>query len=72
MKNNKSPGSSGFNVEFFKFFWKDLGIFLTNSINYAFETKELSSTHKEGVIVCLPKPNKSKKYIKNWHDGGKT
>ena len=27
MKNNKSPGSSGFTTEFFKFFWKDLGIF---------------------------------------------
>ena len=66
MKNNKSPGSSGFNVEFFKFFWKDLGIFLVNSINYGFSNKELSSTQKEGVITCIPKSNKSKKYIKNW------
>ena len=66
MKNNKSPGSSGFNVEFFKFFWKDLGVFLVNSINYGFSNKELSSTQKEGVITCIPKSNKSKKYIKNW------
>ena len=24
MKNDKSPRSSGFSVEFFKFFWRDL------------------------------------------------
>ena len=66
MKNNKSPGSSGFSVEFFKFFWKDLGIFLVNSINFGFENRELSSTQKEGIITCIPKFNKCKKYIKNW------
>ena len=66
MKNNKSPGSSGFTVEFFKFFWKDLGIFLVNSINYGFDRNEMSTTQKEGIITCIPKGNKSKKIIKNW------
>ena len=66
MKNNKSPGSTGFTVEFFKFFWKDLGVFLVKSINYGFQIKELSSTQKEGVITCIPKGNKCKKYIQNW------
>ena len=66
MKNNKSPGSTGFTVEFFKFFWKDLGAFLVKSINFGFNKKELSVTQKEGVITCIPKGNKSKKYIKNW------
>ena len=28
MKNNKSPGSSGFTVEFFKFFWNNIKYFL--------------------------------------------
>ena len=28
MKNDKSPGSDGFSVNFFKFFWKDLGVYL--------------------------------------------
>ena len=28
MKDNKSPGSSGFTVEFFNFFWRDLKFFL--------------------------------------------
>ena len=25
MKNNKSPGTDGFNVEFYIFFWTDFG-----------------------------------------------
>ena len=66
MENNKSPGSTGFSSEFFKFFWKDLGNFLVNSLNYSFDQRELSTTQKEGIITCIPKGNKSKKYIKNW------
>lgn len=61
MKNNKSPGSTGFTVEFLKFFWIDLGVFLVKSINYGFSIKELSSTQKEGVITCIPKGNKCNK-----------
>ena len=66
MQNNKSPGSDGYSVEFFKFFWNDLGHFLVNSINYAFSIGNLSTTQKEGVITCIPKGNKSKMYLKNW------
>ena len=44
MNNNRSPGSTGFTVEFYKFFWKDLGIFIVNSINYGFDKKEMSTT----------------------------
>ena len=61
MKNNKSPGTSGFSVEFFKFFWNDLKYFWTNSINSGFNKSELSVTQKEGVIVCIPKGDKCKK-----------
>ena len=32
-KNNVSPGSSGYTNEFFKFFWIDLKVFITNSVN---------------------------------------
>ena len=66
MKNSKSPGSDGFTAEFFKFFWKDLGIFTLNSINYAYKNDSLSVTQKQGVITCLPKPNKNKHFLKNW------
>ena len=66
MKNNKSPGSDGFTTEFIKFFWNDIGYFVVRSINHGYKSGELSATQKEGVIVCLPKGNKNKKYLKNW------
>ena len=66
MKNYRSPGSTGFTVEFLKFFWKYLGAHLVKSANYGFDTTEMSVTQKEGIITCLPKGNKSKKYIQNW------
>ena len=66
MKNNKSPGSDGFTVEFLKFFWVDVGHFVLRSINYGYEIGELSSTQKEGVITCIPKGSKNKQYVKNW------
>lgn len=66
MKNDKSPGSDGFTTEFFKVFWKDIGTFLVRSINCGFEQGELSVTQKEGIITCIPKENKPRKYLKNW------
>ena len=66
MKNGRSPGSDGFPVEFFKFFWKKLGIFVLRSLNDGFRRGQLSTTQKEGIIVCLPKTDKSRDLIKNW------
>ena len=37
MANSKSPGFDGYTVEFYKFFWKDLGTFVVRSLNYAFQ-----------------------------------
>jgi hypothetical protein len=66
MSNNKSPGLSGFTVEFFKFFWVDIGVFLVRSLNYGLRKGELSISQKQGVITCIPKGNKDKCYLKNW------
>ena len=66
MKNSKSPGNDGFTVEFFKFFWRDLGVHILRSINYAYENGLLSVTQKQGIITCLPKPNKPRHLLKNW------
>ena len=62
MKNNKSPGLSGFTVDFFKFFWTDIGIFLVRSLNAWLEKGDLSISQKEKVITCIPKGNKDKCY----------
>ena len=66
MKNNKSPGNSGFSNEFFKFFFIDVGIFLIRSINHGFITGKLSVTQRQGVITCLPKEGKNIQKLNNW------
>ena len=65
-KNSKTPGNDGFTAEFFKFFWTDLRYFILNSLNFGYRTGSLSITQKQGIITCLPKPNKSPFYLKNW------
>ena len=44
----------------------DLKFFILRSINYGYHTGCLSLTQRQGVITCLPKPNKSRHYLKNW------
>ena len=66
MNNGKSPGTDGFTVEFFKFFWGDIGHFVVRSINEGFSNKKMSTTQREGVIVCIPKGDKPREYLKNW------
>ena len=66
MKNNKSPGTSGFSADFYKVFWKQLGTFVVRAINYGFLKGELSVTQQHGLIVCIPKENKRRNYLKNW------
>ena len=65
IKDSKSQGSDGFTAEFFKLFWKDMDIFILNSINYAYENDCLYVTQKQGVSTSLSKPNKNKHLLKN-------
>ena len=64
MKNNKSPGTSGFSTDFFKAFWKQLGTFVVRAINFGLLQGELSITQQRGLIVCIPKENKCRNYLK--------
>ena len=66
INHHKSPGSDGFTVEFFKVFWQKLGHFVVRSLNEGFQKGELSSTQKEGIIICIPKADKDRNFIKNW------
>ena len=58
LNNDKSPGSDGYTADFFKFVFKDVGMFLLHSVNYGFEKGEMSVTQKQGVITCIPKEGK--------------
>ncbi len=66
MSNNKSPGSDGLPVEFYKFFWKDLGDILLQNLNNGYETGRLSITQRQGIVTSLPKPGKPREFLKNW------
>ena len=66
MKNNKSPGSDGFTVEFFKVFWIKLGIFVVRAINESFRKGKMTAVQRQGVITCIPKGDKPRQYVKNW------
>lgn len=64
--NGKSPGIDGFSVEFLKFFWADIGVYVLRSINRAYQTATMSISHRRGVITCIPKSDKNRCYLKNW------
>ena len=66
LKNSKSPGTTGFQADFFKFFWSDLESFIVKSFNYSIQKGELSISQKLGIISILPKGNKPREFLKNW------
>ena len=43
----------------------DISSFLINSFNEAFTKGELSITQKQGIIICLPKGNKPREFLKH-------
>ena len=64
--NNKTPGSDGFTIEFYRFFWNAIDPIMVDSFNYAFENGEMSISQKRGIISLIPQKDKDKKYLKNW------
>jgi len=66
LRNNKSPGISGFTGEFYKFFYNDLNLRLLNSINYTYNIDSLPPTQNIGIMTLIPKGSKDRKLLKNW------
>lgn len=66
LRNDKSPGPDGFSVNFFKFFWRQIGGFLVRSLNSGYDKNLLSCSQRQGIITLIPKGKKPKEFIKNW------
>ena len=66
MKNGKSPGSDGITTEFYKLFWKDIKLFLINSLNSSFQKGSLNDLQKQSYITLLPKQGKDIELLTNW------
>ena len=66
MKKGKTPGSNGFSVDFFRFFWKQLGTFLFRAFKLSFSHGQLLSTHRESLITLIPKAGKPSHSLKGW------
>ena len=63
MKNNVAPGASGFTNEFFKFFWRDVKLFVLKSVDYSFANNRLSASKSLGMISIIPKGDKDKRFL---------
>ena len=66
MKNNKSPGIDGITSEFLKVFWGRLKTFICKALNSCFIKGKLSTSLRQGIIICIPKGNKDRSLMKNW------
>ena len=67
MAKDKSPGSDGFTVEFYRYFWNLISNYMVESFNYAFENGViLSISQRQGVISLIPKKNKNLELLRNW------
>ena len=65
MPRGKPPGSDGFPMEFFLHFWQSLGADLVRVLNVAYETGQLSTSQRRGLIIVLYKKN-DRLDTKNW------
>ena len=66
LSNNKSPGTDGLPVDFYKFFWTKLKYFLVLSYKWSIENSRLSSVQKRGIKNLVPKKNKDLCSLNNW------
>ena len=65
-QNNKTPGSDGFTIAFYRLFWEVIGHYVVDSFNYAYEHGHLSISQWLGIISLIPPKNKDLEYLKNW------
>ena len=51
--NNKTPGSDGFTIEFYRFFWNAIGPVVVDSFKYMLLKMVKCQSHKNAVLYRL-------------------
>ena len=59
---NKTPGTDGLPVEFYKTFWPEIGHIVINSFNKAFDNSSVSLEQGRATITLIPKLPKDKRF----------
>ena len=54
MDSNKTPGTDGLPAEFYKVFWNDISSTLIRALNYSYESGQLLTTQRRGIIKLIP------------------
>ena len=66
MKNDKSPGTDGLSVNFYKTLWPVIGNIVLDSLNYGYNKGELSPEQTRGLVTLILKPNKDSNLLQNY------
>ena len=63
---DKTFGNDGIPIEFYNIFWPLKGELMMESLNEAFDSKEMSSSQKQAIITLIEKKGKDRNYLENW------
>ena len=66
MALNKSPGTDGFQVNFYICFFTRIKQMLFGALEFALKVKKIHPSGRDGIITLLPKEGKNSEYLKNW------
>ena len=65
MNNNKTPGSDGIPVDFYKVFWNKVSNVFYEMAIESYRQNILPSTTRKGILNLIPKAKKDTRFIKN-------
>ena len=67
MAQRKTPGNSGFQVDFYIVFWQKLKNMLYETFKECIEVGRMTHSQCQGIISLIPKKDRDLLYVKNWH-----
>lgn len=65
IRNNSSPGPSGYTGEFYKFFWPEIRHLVLSVCHEVFERRKMPINLKRSVTILIPKKEKDTRMIEN-------